>query len=307
MDHKSYLSDPGITKKGKSFFKKGCKITDTTLLNHLKSIYVPPGWVNIWYSSKPKSHILATGIDSGGKKQYILSPEWIQNSKYQKYNRMKKFVRLIEPFHKKIKITGIETELNKEMLIKLLFNLLIDTHVRVGNEKYADSNGTYGLTTLLQKHLIRDNDRYTFSFVGKSNIHHLVVINKKYNPLLSKLNTLGKNKPLFWYRSQTEIKTISSEELNDYLKEHLGSEYTCKDFRTYSANVLFIKAFLKSKETVPKKAILRSIDSAARELGHSRSISKKSYISDSLVEYCMDSFNEARSKTIHQLISKIHQ
>jgi len=308
MDHKIYLKDHGISKNGNHFYfnKSGIRVTDTKILERLSKFRVPPAWKSVWYSSNKNCHIQVHGIDASGKKQYILSEEWINNSKYSKYNRMKSFITNINNFKKKINLNNFKH--NYEFIIKLLFNLLIDTHIRVGNEKYAENNKTYGLTTLRQKHLINRNGIFYFSFVGKSKIEHTIEVPREYNIYLKKLNVLSNNKPLFWYPENGNSKEVNSEQLNQFLKENMGKEYTCKDFRTYSANVLFIKAFLKNckKERYPpKKIILESIDSSAKELGHSRNICKKSYISTNLLDYCLDSFNSACLLNSSVLLSKI--
>ena len=307
MNHKLYLSDPGLRYQGSSFYynKTNNKVTDVTLLERVSKIRVPPAWKNVWYSSNKKCHIQVYGTDISGKKQYILSNEWINNAKSEKFNRMKSFIRNLSPFKKKIKLTN--TKLTKENIIKLLFNLLIDTHIRVGNEIYAEQNKTYGLTTLLQKHLILKESSYYLSFVGKSKIKHSLFIPEEYQPIIKKLILQNKNKSLFYYIQDNKQNVISSEELNVFLKENMGNNYTCQDFRTYSANVLFIKSFLYNakKESNVKKVILKSIDSSAKQLGHTRSISKKSYISDNLLNYCVDSFDTASSLSVSVLLSKV--
>jgi len=306
MDHKIYLTDRGIFKKGNKFYyhKNNKEITEPISLERLGKIYIPPAWKNVWYASNKKCHIQAYGIDTGGKKQYILSQDWVNNSKAEKFNRMKSFIKNLNGFRKKIIINPREPH-SKELIIKLLFNLLIDTHIRVGNEIYAEQNKTYGLTTLLQKHLVLSENNYRLSFVGKSKIKHSVDIPEKYNDIIKKLILQNKNKPLFYYLVDNKIKVISSEELNNFLKENMGQNYTCKDFRTYSANVLFIKYFLRNAKKGKKKCILRSIDSAANELGHTRSISKKSYISDNLLNYCVDSFETASLLSSSVLLTKV--
>ena len=295
-----YLKDSGLFKRGDKFFYNKTKKEAKGLVDHLSKIRVPPAWTNVWYASNKKSHIQVHGTDISGKKQYILSEEWINNSKYEKYDRMKRFIRHLSRFKKKIILPKRVNVLTKEILINLLFNLLIDTHIRVGNEIYAEQNNTYGLTTLNQKHLKYDSC-YILNFVGKSKIKHSVKLPEKYNIFMEKLILPNKNKPLFHYNGQT----INSEELNNYLKEHMGKEYTCKDFRTYSANILFIKSFLKNcKHGKPKHVILKSIDESAQLLGHTRNISKKSYISNNLLDYCTNSFEEASSSSSSSLLTK---
>ncbi len=304
MDHKLYLRDPGIYKRGNNwyFYKNNNQVVDPKSIARLESFRVPPAWKNVWYASSPKCHIQVYGTDNSGKKQYIQSEKWINNAKYKKYLRMKQFIKDLGPFKKKISL-GSHFQVNYRCVINLLFNLLIDTHLRVGNEKYAESNKTYGLTTLRQKHFINGK----FVFVGKSGISHSVEIPSNYIQYLNKLMLPGSNKPLFWYRQGSEIKEISSEELNIFLKENMGNEYTCKDFRTYSANILFIKSFLKNSKTAGniKKCVIASIDQAASELGHTRTISRKSYISDTLINYCLESFETASRLSVGELLTKV--
>jgi DNA topoisomerase-1 len=316
MNH--FLKDTGIYKKNGTyyFFKNDNKVTDLSILDRLNKYRVPPAWKSVWYASDKRSHIQVHGIDSSGKKQYILSDKWINNQKTEKFNRINHFIKDLSSFRSKIKLNT--HDYSKTFLIKLLFNLLLDLHLRIGNEKYASSNKTYGLTTLRQKHLIVKNGVYYLSFVGKSKIHHEIEISNDYSHFIKKYIIPNKpNYPLFYYYSESlqdpsstnkTMKNINSEELNNYLKEHMGQDYTCKDFRTYSANILFIKDFLKrSKSYVGnvKKLILKCIDNSAKQLGHSRSICRKSYISDHLLDYCLESFSEASGSSFSVLVSKI--
>ena len=309
MDHKIYISDPGIYKLGNTFyFYKNKKEVPLNVSQRLSKIVVPPAWKNVWYASSPNCHIQVRGIDSGGKRQYILSEQWVMNSKYEKYNRMKSFIKDLHSFKRKIKLKT-PVVLNKDSLIHLLFNLLIDLHIRVGNEIYAEQHETYGLTTLRQKHLKKEDTTFSIQFVGKSNIEHKVIIPPEYNQWFKALVIENsRNKFLFHYRENSKYKTIDSEQLNNYLKRFMGKEYTCKDFRTYSANMLFIKAFLKNCKRVkgkPRKIILNSIDESATQLGHTRSISRKSYISERLLDYCVESFDSACLLSPSELLTKI--
>jgi DNA topoisomerase-1 len=316
MDHKIYLTDSGIYKKKIKyyFFKNNKEITDSNELLRLNNLKVPPGWNNVWYASNKRCHVLVHGTDAGGKKQYILNEKWINSKRSEKYFRMKQFIHDLNSFKKKVVIS--ESVNNKEQLIKLLFNLLLSTNIRVGNEKYAVKNKTYGLTTLKQKHLIKQGDEYFLSFVGKSSISHKIKIPGEFVSIIKQLITSNKNDPLFYYLHSNKKETISSEELNCYLKDNMGQDYTCKDFRTYSANILFIKSFLSQSKQLTngngnlnnstiKKIILKSIDNSAENLGHSRSICKKSYISNTLLDYCIDNFETAKKLSLNELISKI--
>jgi DNA topoisomerase-1 len=307
MNYKVYLNDTGISKNGKKYHFNDTKqqVKDQVVLARLDKIYTPPAWRNVWYASNPKCHIQAHGIDAGGKKQYILSEKWKLNARFEKYNRMKRFIKHIKSFKRRIKLGNYED--SREFLIKLLFNLLIDLHIRVGNEIYASSNKTYGLTTLRQRHLIKSGNVYNINFTGKSHIKHSIAVPERYNVYFNHLKKDNSDNSLFFYNKD---KTIDSEDLNEYLKRYMGNEYTCKDFRTYSANILFIHAFLKNarnggiKKNV-KSLILECIDSTAQQLGHSRNISRKSYISNTLLDYCSEFFDSASSSTVDELVEHV--
>lgn len=324
MDHKLYLTDPGIYKNGSRFYynKNNQEVVDQKILERIKKYAVPPAWKSVWYASNKNCHIQVYGTDSNGKKQYILSTKWINNQNSEKFIRIKTFIKLLPSFRKKIKLNNnINTvnnntnnqQLPKDELIKLLLNLLLDTHIRVGNEIYAEKNNTYGLTTLRQKHVIKQpDDNYYFLFTGKSHIKHKIIIPPHYKQYIKMLMTGNKNKPLFYFSGNPE-NIITSEELNNFVRESLGYEYTCKDFRTYSANILFIKAFLKNSNkeinNIPankiKQIILNSIDDSAKLLGHTRSICRKSYISNNLINYCVDNFKTASVKSSSLLLEKV--
>ena len=308
MNHSIFLKDPGIYKKNTNYYYhlNNKKVTDTTKLEFLKNIYVPPAWDKLWYASNKNCHIHVHGIDSSGKRQYILNPAWIQSKKYEKFKRMILFTKKIPLFFKKIKINYSRPSTDKEYIIKLLFNLLLDTHIRVGNEIYSRTNKTYGLTTLRKKHLVEKEHEYYFIFVGKSKIQHTIKIPSKYYTFLSTISLPLNNSDHLFRDNSGEL--ITSESLNEYLKENMGPSFTCKDFRTYSANVLFIESFKKlSKNTKlkPKEVVLKSIIHSSNLLGNSKNICKKSYISDTLLNYCTDSFTSASGETVESLLSRV--
>lgn len=317
MNHNLYLKDPGIYKENNTYYFHDTHrkiVRDLKIIERLNSFKVPPAWKNVWYASSKNSHIQVHGIDVSGKKQYILSEKWIHSKNAEKFNRMDSFIKKINYFKNKIKIYPNQI-IDRIFVIKLLFNLLLDTHIRVGNEIYAVKNQTYGLTTLKQKHLIKNNNKYSLSFVGKSNIEHDIEIPDKYCIFLKKFIKNNKPEfPLFYYLENNKLKTIQSEELNNFLKENMGEQYTCKDFRTYSANILFIKEFIKHSNNSDlninqvskiKKIIMNCIDKSAHFLGHTRTISKKSYINNNLIDYCIESFPTASKDSFSTLVSKI--
>jgi len=297
------LNDCGIYQKTNKYYYHSTnkQVTNKSILDRIDSIYVPPAWTSVWYACNPKSHIQVHGVDESGKRQYILSEEHIEKSKIEKYKRMKQFIKDLDRFKRIIRLPN-EPESTKTEIMHLLFWLLMETHIRVGNEMYVPES--YGLTTMRQRHLVKENGTFSFQFVGKSKIEHTVIIPKRFNQYMSKLILNKPNHHLFWYSSGSKRLNVSSDELNEYLKQHMGSDYTCKDFRTYSANVLFIKAFLKNQceNTNYKRFVLKCIDESADQLGHSRSISRKSYISENLLTFCIESYDQAKRYSLERLI-----
>jgi len=289
----------GIYKQGSKFYyyTNNKLVTESSIIERLKQYRVPPAWTAVWYSANPKSHVQVHGVDQGGKKQYILSQDWITRSTNKKYSRLRCFIKDLVAFRRKIRLKQ-PFEINYSNVICLVFNLLLATHIRVGNEKYVPHS--YGLTTFRQRHFVNDQ----FIFIGKSGIQHTVDVPGVYIPFLRSLKTTGgKNDVLFWYQRG---KAITSSDLNDYLKQHMGKQYTCKDFRTYSANILFIKAFLKNTKILPaRQCIVKSIIYSAEHLGHSKNICRKSYISDTLIRYCTDSFDTACGESVESLLSRV--
>lgn len=285
MNDKVYLTDPGVFKKDNVFYyhKDNKQVHNKIILKRLSQFVVPPAWISVWYATRVDSHIQVYGIDKAGKKQYILSDDWISQQNNNKYSRLKDFIKKLPGFRKKITIHTFHND--RETLIKLLFNLLLDTHIRIGNEVYAEQNKTYGLTTLLRKHLHYTNEEgYSFSFVGKSGIKHNIHIPTSYNTFMKYIiesKTAGKH--LF---IDNEGYNINSDMMNNYLRTHMGEKYSCKDFRTYSANIVFIKNFIKNyKKFNFKKSLRLSVECTAIQLGHSKIICKDSYISKNLLQY----------------------
>jgi len=301
---KYYLTDKGIYKNGGRYYynKNNSRVVGSTDLSRLNKLIVPPAWSSVWYASSEKSHIQVHGIDQGGKKQYILSDSWNSKRKQDKYTRIKLFVQRINSFKRKIAIRDSDY-IDREYVIKLLFNLLISTHIRVGNDIYALNNKTYGLTTLLQKHFVNNK----FVFTGKSNIHHSVAVPPRFVNIIKRFVSNNKSDPLFYYSLNGNKRIITSGELNDYLKRNMGEEYTCKDFRTYSANIIFIESFLKESKmnSNPKKTVLKCIDYTSEKLGHTRNICRKSYISTNLMNYCIDNYSKASTESVESLINRV--
>ncbi len=250
-------------------------------LIRINKLCIPPKWTNVNISESEIDHVQVIGSDNKNRNQYIYHPIWITLSKIDKFNRLKLFAKKLPLLMKVVnrKIHGNMNLNDKEYIISLIFRILNKTHSRIGNDYFAEENNTYGLTTLLKKHLILKNDEINISFVGKKNIkQQFIFIDKLSSSILEKLRKIPGDR-LF---KTIDQESVTSNDINNYLKNIMGNDFTAKDFRTYAANELFLN-FILQKEipTSPsqcKKIINECYDEVAKKLGNSRSICKSSYV-----------------------------
>ena len=251
-------------------YKYKCKKED---LERIKKLRIPPNWTDVKVDSNACAKIQATGIDSKGRKQYIYHSKWVEKSKKNKALKIKtlnheKYTRVIKNYISK-------KDLSRDCVIANVIKLMDDLNIRVGNESYKKENGTYGITTLMKQHL--NGNKLTFK--GKKGIEHTKVIE---NP--ESLSFIKRVKPMkgpyLFYDSTGN--TISSKDLNNFLKEKIQTNITCKDIRTYNANKIFLRFMNHLQKGVTEKErnknIIKGIDHTAEKLGNTRKICKDSYI-----------------------------
>ena len=307
MDQTIYLRDRGYSRKPlknnrwKYINNKGGKEVPPPEKDRVNKLRIPPQWINVWISSSPSSAIQVTGWDAQGKKQYIYSDEWVSTQKSEKYRRMKGFMKALPRFTLRLN-RFLKEGAEKERVLSAMFKLMMKTNMRVGNEKYAEENNTFGLTTLKKKHFMGMDKLH---FTGKSGIEHTISIKgvcprtrEVIQHLLSKCKS--KNKEVFPYNPL---------DMNNFLRKWMKNDYTCKDFRTLFSNKEFIRSFMRKRQDVSKEPskgslkrfVLDCIDDSAKKLGHTRSISRKSYISEELIEYCLGRWDRARGANYSKL------
>ena len=269
--------------KNKTFiYYLGSKqVTNKDTLERISKLHIPPKWTSVRVSSSDTDYLQATGEDSKGRVQYIYHPIFVELGKIEKYDRMKLFASKLPVLIKHVskKLTSRMNLSDREYIIALIFRILTKTHSRIGNDCYSKENHTYGLTTLLKKHLSISGDTITLAFVGKKNVKQQLVFTDKLSAhVLRELRKIPGDR-LFKTLDGTPIRSV---DMNDYLKSIIGEDFTCKDFRTYASNELFLQK-LYTKEiptsmTQAKKILNTCYDEVAQELGHTRAISRASYV-----------------------------
>lgn len=269
------------------YYIKSGKLVTKKDLQRINSLRIPPNWENLWVSMNSKSTIQAVGEDSKGRKQYIYHQKHIEKAEKEKFLRLYKFIKAIPVLNNKMKLHEILPPYEKRRVIVTVIQIIQTLYLRVGKEKYAQENRSYGVTSLKKKHLkIISPAEAKFRFKAKS--HQRVSYTLNHKKIISHLKQLLnlEGEKLFQYVNENgKIIHLNDVDLNEYIQKYMGKDFTAKDFRTYAANFHFIKALLhETKKRKPKndkvikKNILEARRNTAHYLRHTISISKKSYI-----------------------------
>ena len=254
---------------------------------------IPPNWELIHKSKNPTDPIRATCKAPKGKVQYIYNPLWIVLAKILKFKKLLKLCTKIRKFEILQNISD-----PKDNMLQNMINVVLHTCVRIGNDETGTSiNEHAGLVSLTKKHLCFKGNNVSLEFIGKSGVKHNIIIKdkmcRKFFKKCYKVN--DKNIYLFKYLTPNGYHRISSNDINTYIKQIWGNDFSCKDIRTYQANIQLITSLIFSEEKTTNQNIKKSIHSAANLLGHSDSICKKNYLCEHIVEMY---------KTNHKMFSK---
>jgi DNA topoisomerase-1 len=285
-----YVSDSnaGITRKKYRnkfiyFDTNGNKIIDVQEINRIKSLAIPPAWTDVWICPIENGHIQATGRDAKRRKQYRYHKLWRESRDEDKFERMIAFGKALPTIRKKVNEALALPGLPREKVIATIIQLLQLTLIRVGNSEYARNNESFGLTTLRNRHVQINGSTIQFQFKGKSGITHVInVSEKKLAKIIKNIRDLP-GQDLFQYVDNENARhTISSSDVNEYLRKITGENYTAKDFRTWfgtfhaAYELMTYEAFTSEAEA--KRNIVEAIKVVAKKLGNTPTICRKSYI-----------------------------
>lgn len=307
----TYESDLAIVRKkhgkGFIFLMNGIRIQNKEEIDRITKLVIPPKWRDVKISHLENSHLQAIGIDAKGRKQYLYHPNWNHIRNSSKFYKMHAFGKKLPIIRKQLERDLNKTGWPKEKVVALIIRLMEETHIRIGNSQYEKQNKSYGLTTLRKRHINIYKDRLHIEYIGKKGITHKVSLrNKKLVKLVTRCEELpGWN--LFKYIDESgEKKTIKSSHVNEYLQNLCGTDYTAKDFRTWSASVSFFNALMSLEKPTSEKEIknniLSAFDIAANALGNTRSVCKKYYVHPAIIEHYTNgslykSFNRIKNST----------
>jgi DNA topoisomerase I len=314
-----YISDeqPGITRvrRGKGFIyldSRGEPVTNERTIQRIKSLVIPPAWNNVWICSTANGHIQSTGRDVKGRKQYIYHPEWDEIRNQTKFFRMVNFGKALPAIRKRVDEDLDKKGFPREKILALIINLLEKTYIRVGSEEYAKNNGSYGLTTLRNKHISVEGSHIKFLFKGKSGkLWQVAYKDRRIARLVKQCQELP-GYDVFRYKDEEgRLQTVDSGEVNKYIREISGDDFTAKDFRTWNGTViaatelnLLGPAFGVTEE---KRKIVQAVKKVSQELINTPSICRKYYIHpDILTSYSDGSLFKIMDKHLKKNNSSEH-
>jgi DNA topoisomerase I len=289
-----YVSDkdPGIVrqKKGSGFaYYDGDKaLDDEATLDRIKSLAIPPAWTSVWICKKENGHIQATGVDAKGRKQYRYHPHWQELRAETKFHRLYEFGKVLPSIRLKVEEDLSKKELSEEKVLATVISLMERTFIRVGNDGYEKLYGSYGLTTLKDKHVKVNGSTVQFSFKGKKGIYHNITLrNRKLARLVQMCRDIP-GKELFQYIGPDgERRSIDSGMVNRYIKEASGGDFTAKDFRTWAGTLHILQTFCSlgspEGESECKKNIVAALDEVSEKLGNTRTVCKKYYVHPGII------------------------
>ena len=290
-----YVSDtsPGYTRKasGKGFSyydADGSPIKDKDLVERFNKLVIPPAYTNVWISPYENSHLQFTGTDAAGRKQYRYHAEWNKLRNQSKYHRLQAFAAHIPAIREQVDKDLNRRDLDHDKVLALVVRLMELTSIRIGNESYKKLYGSYGLTTMMDNHVKIDGSKINFEFKGKKGVYHKIDLQSKKLARLVKQCRDIPGKELFQYYDDAGKRcTIDSGDVNHYLKNITGEDFTAKDFRTWAGSVSALYAFKEAgnfeNQTQCKKNIISVLDEVAVTLGNTRTVCKKYYVHPTII------------------------
>ena len=284
-------SSPGITrrKRGKGFEyidgEIGERIDDPEDLARIRSLGIPPAWKDVWICPFPMGHIQAVGTDAAGRKQYLYHSKWRERRDQEKFEKMLEFARALPDLRNRCAEDLLGDVLDRERVLACAVRLLDRGFFRIGMEEYTEKNQTYGLATMQKGHVTLDGNVITFDYRAKSGKRRVQsIVDPEVHEVVAALKRRrAGGLELLAYRSGRSWVDVKAVDVNEYIREHAGGDYSAKDFRTWNATVLAAVAVAVSGEaakspTARKRAISRAVKEVSHYFGNTPAVCRASYI-----------------------------
>jgi DNA topoisomerase-1 len=290
-----YVSDKeeGIIriKKGNDFSYqyKNSIVKDKHQLERIKKLVLPPAWENVWICYYENGHIQATGYDTKKRKQYRYHALWNSMRNETKFHKLFEFGKVLPQLRLKVEEDLQLKELSEKKVLATVISLMERTYIRVGNAEYEKMNGSFGLTTLKDKHVKINGNEITFAFKGKRGISHNISLkNKRLAKAVKDCRDIPGKELFQYYNENKERRSIDSSMLNNYIKEATGGDFSAKDFRTWAGSLQMLRSLkvLEKAETVSKlkSNIVAALNEVSIKLGNTRTVCKKYYVHPGIIK-----------------------
>jgi DNA topoisomerase-1 len=296
---RSDSSSAGIRrrKRGNGFsFEDGAgtTITDEETLGRIRDLTIPPAWKDVWICPDPNGHIQATGYDEAGRKQYRYHDRWDERRASRKYAAMREFAAVLPKLRRTVR-RDIELEgMPRERALATAVRLLDLGFFRIGSEEYAETNESYGLATIRREHVHRDGDEIVFDFPAKSHQRRIQAIGDEaaITALEAMRRRRGGPDDLLAWKEGRRWRDVRSTDINEYIKDTIGTEFSAKDFRTWSGTVLAAAALAgeekPASDSAAKRTINRAVKTVATALGNTPAVCRRSYIDPRVLDRYRD-------------------
>ena len=285
-----YVTDqrPGIRrhKSGKGFRyvgPNGQTVRQAATLARIRGLAIPPAWTDVWICPEPRAHLQATGRDAKGRKQHRYHPDWRTIRDETKFHRMQAFAGALPTLRRRVSADLARTGLPRGKVLAAVVQLLERSLIRVGNDEYVRENQSFGLTTLRDRHVTVRGNTLQFRFRGKSGKHHMIDVNDRRLARVVRQCRDLPGQDLFQYvDDEGRRQRIGSGDINRYVRDATGQEFTTKDFRTWWGSVLAVTALRElppaSTRTQSERNVVLALDAVAGLLGNTRAVCRKSYV-----------------------------
>ncbi len=289
--------------RGATYRQDGKPIQNKAQLEYMRSLGIPPAWQQVKIAVNKRAKILATGIDKAGRMQYRYHPKFRERQERAKFERTLRFAKALPHMRQVVDEDLKRTRLDYRKVMATIVSIMDRTYIRVGNDTYAKENQSYGLTTLRSKHTDVRGSMVTFTFTGKSGKHHIKRIgDRTLARIIRQLDNLPGYEVFKYYDESGQMRDVKSNDVNAYIKEAMGEEFSAKDFRTW-AGTLTASAELAvaercESERERKKAVTACVKKVARKLGNTPAIARSSYIDPRIIQKFMDGYELGRVETI---------
>lgn len=263
-------------------------VRNKKVIERIKKLVIPPAWDEVWISPYDNGHLQATGIDAKGRKQYRYHTQWNKIRNQSKFYKLRSFAQALPCIRQQVEKDLSRTGLPYEKVMALVIKLIELTNIRIGNEAYKKLYGSFGLTTLQDKHVRFQNSKIYFNFIGKKGISHKVSLeSRKLANLVKKCKDIPGQDLFQYYDEDGTRHTVGSTDINSYIKTITQKDFTAKDFRAWAGSVNAVIAFQSltpaENPTDSKRKVIAVLDEVASKLGNTRTVCKKYYVHPTVI------------------------